>query len=705
MYFLHSVILAAAAAALAPVVLHFLYRQRARTDSLPTVRFLAAGFAANRRRIRLKNLLVLFLRVLAILLIVAALARPAYKGALFFRKGTAPVSAVVVIDNSASMAYEEAGRKNIDRAKALAREIINTLPPGSRVALVVTGLGTRGESLDREFTFNRASIEGAVGTLDISAYGGECSKALSRAYAMSAQDDGGENGLAGREVYVISDLMANSWKGLDGLTPGEDTATLVLDAGVARSEDFYIGDVSATLVTKAAEHAAIKVSVGGKALAAKRVVEAHIEGAKRAEALVDVPAESVREAEFDVPLLFSSSGERQGWVTLADSDPLLSDNTRYFTLPATKPVSCLLVAGTDAAGGGYYIRNALEPEALAGKTQARVTAADGVTAEKLALSDAVIITGGVNLDKSEIAAVRDFVAGGGGIVIFAGGKSAAGARGLIADVFGLTVAGEGQTKAGGAERLSVISYDSPVFAAFSGGRNGNVAAARFYSWGRFKDAGTEAKAEAAARLDGGDALFYTAVMGSGRAVLAAFDVERTATDLVLRAPFVPLVNEMVRYAARAAAGSQRAENYTVGSAVAFVMKQSAVEQRAEIATPLGGRPVEVKVPPGATGFSYRAFFPGNYVCRFTQGDAKAARGFSVNLPVEESASARVEAKEITGAIEGAVVSDNLTRADVRRAWGQTRGARELYDIFIVAAVAILALEAYVANRFYADVKV
>ncbi len=127
--FLHPEMLLAAAAAAAPFLLHLLHKRRARRDLLPTMRFLVSGPAANRRRMRLKNLLILLLRVLALLLLVATLARPAWIGDFFSRKGTAPVNAVIVVDNSASMAYQRAGATRLDRAKELAGQVLEACRP------------------------------------------------------------------------------------------------------------------------------------------------------------------------------------------------------------------------------------------------------------------------------------------------------------------------------------------------------------------------------------------------------------------------------------------------------------------------------------------------------------------------------------------------------------------------------------------------
>jgi hypothetical protein len=707
-FFLNSALLAAAWAAAVPLLIHLLYRRRARQDVLSTLRFLKAGFAANRRRMRLRHFLVLALRILAILFVVAALARPAYQGPILVRKGTVPVSAVIVLDNSVSMSYEQGGGRSFDRAKQLAGEVVRNLPPGSRAALVVTGLGSGGESLDREFTFNRASIEGAVNKIDISAYGGECTAGLARAYSMLSQA-GAVDSAGGNEVYVISDLMRDSWGGLGTLAAPADAATIVLDAGPETSEDFFVEKVAAEWFNAPTGRIALEASVGSNALAAKRLVEVYVGGAKRAERMIELPANSRRTVRFDVPVVAEASGPEQGWVGLADSDPLSADNTRYFTVQAGKAIRCLVV-GRAVEGEdydtGFFLRNALEPQALSGATpvQARYEDWGQFKAADLADADVLILADVPGLSGAIRDAVDGFATSGKGLIIFAGEAARAeDYRPLTAKYFGATL---GEAAASPAEKpasLSSLAIDHPMLAAFAGGQNGNLAAGRFYKWRKLAGlSGQTHSAVELARFDSGDAAIVTAAAGAGRAVLAAFGPTRGDSDLVLRASFVPLVNEMARYAAGKAESGSRggAADFTVGDGVSFALKQTTGETRAEVSTPLSGRVIYIAVPPGAGTFVYRPFFPGNYTARVP--GAAAPAGFSANVAAAEFAFDRVTPKEITAAIAGAAVAKDLSDKPLKRVYGKTRGARELFDFVLVAAILLLAVEEYIANRFYRE---
>jgi hypothetical protein len=98
--------------------------------------FLLEAVREQRRWLRLRDLLLLLLRMAAVVLFGLALARPYWTagGAVFDE--SQPLHAVLLVDNSLSMAYETLGTSSLDRARARAREFLAQLPPGSRYSIV-----------------------------------------------------------------------------------------------------------------------------------------------------------------------------------------------------------------------------------------------------------------------------------------------------------------------------------------------------------------------------------------------------------------------------------------------------------------------------------------------------------------------------------------------------------------------------------------
>ncbi|MHC4712196.1 MAG: BatA domain-containing protein [Planctomycetota bacterium] len=703
--FINAALLAGAGAAVIPLVIHLLHRRKARQDVLSTLRFLKAGLAATRRRTRLKHLLVLLLRITAVLIIVAALARPAYKGALFFRKGTAPVNCVIVLDNSTSMAYVEVAGSRFDRARETACRVARGLPPGSRAGLIVTGVGPRGEVLDREFTFNTAPLCSQMMQLELSACGGTCGDALRRAYAMLETETARETA-QGSEVYVISDLAVNAWRTLGGIEPPEGTATFVIDVGGDADANFRIVEATAQRRNAPAPRLEVEAVVMSGRLGASRVAEVYVAGVKRAERIAEVPAGSRVREVFSIPLLENGEKAMQGWVALREDDPVKADNSFYFTARAARRVDCLVVHD-EVAGSldtGLFVRDALEPAGLKGATEVTVTsaAAAQLRREDFAGRDCIVLAGALGVSDDLWREVESFLGQGGGVVLFlAEGLDPPSVSGILGDYLGIEIGGYTREVEG--KTLAAIAFEHPALAGFAGGRNGNLAAARFYRRRVLKPVGDRAAAVELARFADGSPALVAGQAGAGRLIVAAFSPVREDTDLVLRASFVPFINELVLHASGASTvGALRTDTRIVGEAVTFEVPRAAEGARAEITTPFGERTVELAAAPGSGRLGFRPCFPGNYLARVSGPHGVSEMPFSVNLDPAESDGDRIAAGEIEDLLTDCVVARELTERRVEEAKGATRGAREIFDFFLVAALAVLALEAYAANRFYRE---
>src|SRR5437588_2888864 len=106
MTFLHpwAIMLGVAAAAL-PIAIHLLTKPRPVRMPLSTIRFVRAAVRQRRARSRLRDIIILGLRALAVLLLAAAVARPLLgKPQLIAADDSAHAARVLVLDVSQSLA-------------------------------------------------------------------------------------------------------------------------------------------------------------------------------------------------------------------------------------------------------------------------------------------------------------------------------------------------------------------------------------------------------------------------------------------------------------------------------------------------------------------------------------------------------------------------------------------------------------------------
>jgi hypothetical protein len=120
MTFLQPLILWGLPLLLVPVIIHLLNRLRHRPQPWGAMMFLVSASRTSTSHARLRQLLVLLFRVLAVLALVLCLARPLAGGWLGWAVGAAPDVVLVLLDRSASMqSLDASGVSKLARALAL----------------------------------------------------------------------------------------------------------------------------------------------------------------------------------------------------------------------------------------------------------------------------------------------------------------------------------------------------------------------------------------------------------------------------------------------------------------------------------------------------------------------------------------------------------------------------------------------------------
>ena len=189
-------------AAALPVIFHLFFRIRRRTRPFSTLMFFRRAAPRLSARRQLREWLALLLRILAILLLLLALARPVWLGT----GATGQLTAVVVIDNSGSMStVVRAGRTKLDQALDAAAAILADLGRNDRAALVLL-VGDPAVALPAGLTSDRTALQTALGRIGTTEATGAPARAVERAFALLRSAS-----TARKEVHLITDLQAEEW--------------------------------------------------------------------------------------------------------------------------------------------------------------------------------------------------------------------------------------------------------------------------------------------------------------------------------------------------------------------------------------------------------------------------------------------------------------------------------------------------------------
>jgi hypothetical protein len=364
MLFLSPLALFGLVAALVPPLLHLFQRREPPVVEFPAVRYLRETQREAQRTVRLQHLLLMVLRILGVILIVLAAARPVVPGGVGAHH--APTALVLVFDNSLSSGAVRGGTRVLGDLAARARATLREAQAGDAVWIIsADGIARRGTP--PELMDLVSGLPPDARRLDLDA-------AVRQGARLVAT-----SGFARGEVHVLSDLQASAFgegSGESGVGPVSGTIVPLPTphspdsslAGVSILVYHPSGDPPANLGVTSARawpslwlpgHGVVRATIAGArpSGAATGAVALTIAGRPGARALA-APGGDV---ELVAPAL--APGWHAGEVSLPP-DELRADDARPVALRVVEPAA--VFAGTDP---GAFVTEALGVLAAAGRVR------------------------------------------------------------------------------------------------------------------------------------------------------------------------------------------------------------------------------------------------------------------------------------------------------------------------------------------------
>lgn len=283
-----------------PIILHLVMRQQPKQLEFPALRFVRQRSVQNTRRLQLKHWVLLALRILAVLALVAALARPGVSSAALGKwvlsgslgvilligvfvtaaawlagssrllayiltaltalvgvgalvttamalssstgpivgQQEAPVAAVIVCDTSPRMLYRHQNQTRLEKAKELGTWLTSQLPEDSQMAV----LDQRAQSAI--FAPDRGAARQAIGRLEVTVGGKSMVALVEQALEMLESNE-----LQRKEIYVLTDLAAPAWDKGDAqrlkarLAEQPEIPLYIIDVGADQIRNVAISDL------------------------------------------------------------------------------------------------------------------------------------------------------------------------------------------------------------------------------------------------------------------------------------------------------------------------------------------------------------------------------------------------------------------------------------------------------------------------------
>lgn len=629
-----------------PIAIHILNTLRVRHVKWAAMRFLQKAAQKNERRVRIEDRLLLFIRCLLVALLVLAFAAPVLnpEGSEKNVSGASGTT-VIVLDQSASMAVNDGVRTRLDSAKELAIAYLDTLPPGTNVALL--SADSKIAALDAAPGTDLGRIRRRIESAVPSASGNDWPSVLRRAVDALKPFEGVE-----RSVVVFTDNQASAWKrreevknlfdanpsvALRVVMVGGDFAgnvgitSLKPDAGIIRTESSasYLVEVR-NFGNSPAENIRVTLELNGESPADEKLIPQLAAGA----------SESVRLA-----LRIPHSGFQTATARISP-DRFPSDDQRSIAFHVVSEMRVAIIADSPNDPGVPFLSNALVPLTPSRNDRhylkVRFHPPQWLAEGNLEGENAIILLNPGRISREWASALQKYVEKGGALLVFPGDSSDPVA--LESDLGGMLPVKLGisrdQTMGWQAD-----SYIHPVTSLWNGSPDNSLGGV--IEQKNFPLEARDSSVRSIVDYANGSPAVVEGGFGDGRVVVFAAPPNARWTNLPLHPNFVPFLQRLMAEVMQARGNSRFLSE--PGAAFQVPMKTTAVGRKIVVEAPGASlsKPAGQILASGNGGICrfLETHSPGAYRL-FFEGATQPFMAFAVQVPAEESELAPLEVGDL-----------------------------------------------------------
>ncbi len=531
-----------------PLVIHLLNLRKPQRIQFSNLSFFKELQRTTIRKIRIKRLILLLLRLLAVACLAIVLARP-FLPPVFSFSGSSnqPALNAILIDNSISMARVGSKGPLLNQAKEIAKTITETSKDEDRFIVQVSNNQGLPLSMVSKGQANRRLDE-----IDITAGGGYLTQRISGLIA-ALQDAPYEN----RRLFLITDGNTSETGFFSGLEENDIPISVsVIKVESASIQNTYVTDVSSktSMVASGSPFLlSVEVSNSGNVLATNQFLTLEVDNETIGQYPIQLGPGETR--SFDFELIPEAPGSLNGKL-LVEGDDFPLDNEHFFTIEVPDTRNVLWVNGADENIGTISYTGAILGAPDNANTQLSYTEIEPQLLSEISIFeyDAVILDGLQEIPEYAFDELSNFVQDGRSLLFFPSQSGDLGNYNRFLEVFNAGtfagVVGDYASFERVAEGSSVLE-DHPVFSGLferSEDEELSFTVPDIYYYFKLQSSSINTGINLI-ELNNGDALVKEKSFGQGKLIISSIGNDPGWSNFPVKALYAPFYYRTVLYAA------------------------------------------------------------------------------------------------------------------------------------------------------------
>ncbi len=538
MIFLNPAVLLGLLAATIPIIIHLFNLRKLKKIEFSTLTFLKELQKNKIRKIKLKQWILLVLRVLIILFVVLAFARPTLQSIqIGGTTSAAKTTAIFILDDTFSMSVVDQKGSYFNQGKEIIKQIISQLQEGDEVSLILVSNPTN----ENKLTTNFSEFIKNLDMLDLSYSTGDLNSSIVKAAQLISESKN-----FNKEIYVISDFQKNK---INDEKSHNDLSELLNDKVRLYSFDLADKDVFNLSIDDLKINNqifekdkpisfSITITNNSKQDVNSGVVSLFMNNERSAQKSFDVA--SGQSAVVDI----EATPKTTGFIDVVaeiETDEIEQDNKRFASIFIPEKISVGLFA--ENQNDLTFIDLALQT-AGEGKYLIERKSINLLTSQQLSKYQTIIIS--ANNVSNGIEQLKDFVTNGGGLILFPSSNPDAASFNRTLTQLGLGNAQAFVGKINGSDikiNFDKTDFDHPVFQnIFKSNDKKKYESPELNAYYKLSKSGKQIIS-----LVDGSSFLDEIKIGNGKVFLFNSSPVLSWSDFPIKSIFAPLINKSVVY--------------------------------------------------------------------------------------------------------------------------------------------------------------